>query len=91
MFNKIHKTREEIKCPKKENTTVQSLNQRLYFRKYHDTKQSNGKVPVMLELWGMQSTPSMPLFPGPFRPGVASPDRVLSMDQIELNCVLMLN
>ena len=31
----------------------------------YDTKQSDGEVPVMLELWGMQSTPSLPSFPGP--------------------------
>ena len=30
-----------------------------------DTKQSDGEVPVMLELWGMRSTPSLPLLPGP--------------------------
>ena len=29
--------------------------------------------------------------PGPLCPGVVIPDRDLSMDQIELNCVLMLN
>ena len=31
----------------------------------YDTKQSDSEVPVMLELWGMQSTPSLPLLPGP--------------------------
>ena len=45
----------------------------------------------MLELWVMQSTFSLPLLLGPLWPGVVAPDRVLSMDQIELNCVLMLN
>ena len=45
----------------------------------------------MLELWGIRSTPSLPLLPGPLRPGVVVPDRVLSMGQIELKCVLMLN
>ena len=50
-------------------------------------KQSDGEVPVMLELWRMQSTPSLP---GPLWPGMVAPDRVLSMGQIELNCVLML-
>ena len=30
----------------------------------HDTKQSDGEVPVMLELWGMQRIPSLPLLPG---------------------------
>ena len=38
----------------------------------------------MLELWGMQSTPSLPLLPDPLQPGVVAPNRVLSMGQIEL-------
>ena len=45
----------------------------------------------MLGLWGMWSTSSLPLLLGSLWPGVVAPDRVLSMDQIELNCVLMLN
>ena len=45
----------------------------------------------MLELWGMQSTPSLPSLLGPLSPWVEAPDRVLSMGQIELNCALMLN
>ena len=45
----------------------------------------------MLELWGMQSTPSLPSLPCPLLLGVVAPDRVLSMDQIELEYVLMLN
>ncbi len=57
----------------------------------YDTKQSDGEVPVMLELWGMQSTPSLPLLPGQLWLGVVPPDRVLSMGQIELICVLTLN
>ena len=57
----------------------------------YDTKQSDGKVSVMLELWGMQSIPSLPSLPGPLWPGVVAPDRVLSTGQIELNCVLVLN
>ena len=31
----------------------------------YDTKQFDGEVPVMLVLWRMQSTPSLPLLPGP--------------------------
>ena len=58
---------------------------------WYDTKQSDGEVPVMQELWEMQSTPSLPSIPGPLWPGVVAPDRVLSMGQKELNCVLMLN
>ena len=51
----------------------------------------NITVPVMLEVWGMRNTPSLPSLSGPLWLGVVSPDRVLSMGQIELNCVLMLN
>ena len=31
----------------------------------YDTKQSDGEVTAMLELWGMRSTPSSPSLPGP--------------------------
>ena len=31
----------------------------------YDTKQSDGEVPAVLELWGMQSTPLLTLLPGP--------------------------
>ena len=40
----------------------------------------------MLELWGIQSTPSLLSIPGPLWLGVVAPDSVL----IELNYVLML-
>ena len=46
---------------------------------------------VMLELWGMRSTSSSPLLPGPIRLGVVAPDRDVSIGQIELNCILLLN
>ena len=45
----------------------------------YDTKQSDGEVPVMLGLWEMGSTPSLPLLPGPLCPRVVAPDRALSM------------
>ena len=51
----------------------------------YDTKPSDGKVPVMLELWGIQSTPSLPSLLGPLWSKMVAPDRVLSMAQIELN------
>ena len=57
----------------------------------YDAEQSDGEVPVLLELWGMRSASSLPSFPGPLWPGERAPDRVLSMGQIELNYVLMLN
>ena len=44
----------------------------------------------MQELWGMQSTSSLPSLPGSLWPGMVAPDKVLSMGQIELNCILML-
>ena len=46
----------------------------------YDIKQSDGEIPVMLELWGMWSTPSLPLLPGSLWPGMVAPDRALSMD-----------
>ena len=49
----------------------------------YDTRQSDGKVPV-LEIWGMWSTSSLPLLPGPLRLEAVEPDRVLSLGQIEL-------
>ena len=57
----------------------------------YDTKQSDGETPVMLELWGMGSTPSLQLLLGQLWPGVVAPNSVLSVGQIELNCVHMLN
>ena len=50
----------------------------------YDTKQSDGEVQVMLGLWVMWSTPSLPLLPDPLWSGVLAPDRVLSMGQIKL-------
>ena len=41
----------------------------------YDTKQSDGEVPAMLELWGMRSTPLLPSLPGPLWPGVVAPDK----------------
>ncbi len=39
----------------------------------------------MLELWGMRSTPSLLLLPGPLWRKLVAPNRVLSMGQIELD------
>ena len=54
----------------------------------YDTKQFDGEVPVMLELWGMQSTLSLPLLPGPLWPGMVAPD-IYGLNRT--NCILMLN
>ena len=45
----------------------------------YDTKQSDGEIPVMLELWEVSSSPSLPLLPGPLCPGMVAPDKALSM------------
>ena len=45
----------------------------------YDTKQSDDEVQVMLELWGMRSTLSLPSLPGPLWSGLVAPDRALSM------------
>ena len=50
----------------------------------YDIKQLDGEAPVMLELWGMRSTSSLLLLPGRLWSGVVAPDRVLSMNQMEL-------
>ena len=47
----------------------------------YDTKQSAGEASVMQELWGMQSTPSLPSLPGTLRPGLVALVRVLNMGQ----------
>ena len=57
----------------------------------YDSKQSHGEAPGMLELWGMRSTPSLPSLSGPLWSGEVAPDWVLSMRQIDLNCVITLN
>ena len=56
-----------------------------------DTKQSDVQVPVMLVPWRMRNTSSLASFPDPLWPGVVAPDRVQSIGQIELNCILMLS
>ena len=57
----------------------------------YDTKQSDGEVLVKLELCVMPITPSFPSLPVPLWPREVITDRALSMAQIELNNVLMLN
>ena len=50
----------------------------------YDTKQSDAKIPVLLGLWGVRSTPSLLSLPVSLCSGVLAPDSVLSMGQIEL-------
>ena len=51
----------------------------------YDIKQSDGEA-LVLKLWGMWRTPSVPLLSGPLWPGVVAPDRVIPMGQTELWC-----
>ena len=53
----------------------------------YDSKQSDSEGSIMLELWGMRSTSSLPSLLGPLWPRVAASDWVLFMDQIELKFV----
>ena len=39
----------------------------------YDTKQSDGGAPVMLELWGMWSTPLLSSLPGPLWHRIVAP------------------
>ena len=57
----------------------------------YETKQSDGEAPLMVELWGLRSNPSVQSLPSPLWPGVVASDRVRSIGQVELNCVLTLN
>ena len=54
----------------------------------YDPKPSDSEVPVMLGLWGIRSTPSLPLLPGPLCPGVVVPDRAQFIGWIELTAYL---
>ena len=57
----------------------------------YETERSDGEVPMMQELFEMRSTPSLSPVLGPLWSGMVAHARVLSMCQIEINCVLMLN
>ena len=48
----------------------------------YNNKQSDGEAPMILELWGIQSSPLLQSLPDLLWPGVVAPDRVLSMSQI---------
>ena len=51
---------------------------------WYDTKQSEGVASVILEIWGILSTPLLPLLQGLLWLPVVAYDRVLSMGRIEL-------
>ena len=55
----------------------------------YDTKKSDGKASLIVNLWGIRSTTLLPILFGSLWPRVKAPDRILSRGQIELNCVLL--
>ena len=57
----------------------------------YDTKQSDGEVPAMLELWGMRSTPSLPSLSDPLWLRVVAPDKGPINGLNRTNSILMLN
>ena len=57
----------------------------------YDTKQSDGEVPVILGLWGIQSTLLLPLLPGPLWPGMVAPDKGPIYALNRTNWIFMLN
>ena len=56
----------------------------------YNTKQSDGEVPAVLELWEKRSTPSLPLLSGPLWPGVVAPDKSPIYGLNRTNSILML-
>ena len=57
----------------------------------YDAKQSDGETSIMLDLCEIRSNPLLPSLPGPHLLGLLVRNRLPSIGQIELNCVLMLN
>ena len=57
----------------------------------YDIKQSDGKASIMLELWRIPSTPLLSSLPRQLWPLVVALYKVLSVSQIKLNCVFVLN
>ena len=57
----------------------------------YNTKNSDSKPPVRLELLGMWSTPLLKFLPGPLWPREEASDRAISMGQRERNCEPMQN
>ena len=50
----------------------------------YDARESDGETPVMLELWVIRSTPSLPLLPGPLWRGVVAPESSYLLGETEL-------
>ena len=51
----------------------------------YDSKQFDGEASVIIELWGLLSTPLLPSLPGHLHPRAVVPVRVLCMGQLELS------
>ena len=82
-YNRVKKSSQEITTQKyKQEYTMNAIPELLLLSRL------GLLIQVMLELWGMQSTPSLPLLSGPLRPGIVAPDWALSMGGIELTAYL---
>ena len=57
----------------------------------YGTKESDGEIPVKLELWGMRSSPLLPSLQGPFKPGMVASDMGPIYGLNRTNGILMLN
>ena len=57
----------------------------------NDGSDGEAQIDLMVYLWGMRSTPSLPSLQGQLCHGMVASDMILSMGEIELNCVRMLN
>ena len=58
---------------------------------WYDTKQPDGEALVLQEFWVMQGIPSLAWLSGSSWSGEIVSDRIQSMGQVKLNCVLMQN
>ena len=57
----------------------------------YEIKQCDGEASIIPELWRMQRTILLPSLSGQLWPKVVESHRFLSLAQIGLNCVLMIN
>ena len=60
---------------------------------WYDTKQSDGEVSIMLQLWGMRNTPLLPLLPGPLWPrkGITWHGHIYGLNRTKLRTYTKLN
>ena len=72
-FNTVTKIYLSSTCPADWSSRIHRLHLCREIRRFneclgYDIEKSDGVVPMILELWGMQNTLSLPLLPGPLWP-----------------------